>query len=109
LLTFHFVAFCWIFFRADSFDTALEVIHNIGKLQFDWNSWRIVIQGYKNVFLLILIGFVWHFIPKNWMAIPNQMFSVAPMFVKALILGFVFWIVYATAAAGSQPFIYFQF
>ncbi|TDS51435.1 MBOAT family O-acyltransferase [Myroides indicus] len=109
LLTFHFVSFCWIFFRADSFDTALEVINNIGKLQFDWNSWRIVIQGYKNVFILILIGFVWHFIPKSWMAIPNQMFSVAPMFVKALILGFVFWIVYATAAAGSQPFIYFQF
>ncbi|MGG5506353.1 MULTISPECIES: MBOAT family O-acyltransferase [unclassified Myroides] len=109
ILTFHFVAFCWIFFRANSFETALHILYNIADLEFDWAAWQIIIQGYKNVFLLIAIGFVWHFIPKRWMAIPQQWFNVAPIFVKSVVLGFVFWVVYATATAGPQPFIYFQF
>ncbi len=109
VLTFHFVAFCWIFFRANSFETALNIIYNISDLEFDWAAWQTIIQGYKNVFLLIAIGFVWHFVPKRWMAIPQQWFNVAPIFVKSVVLGFVFWVVYATATAGPQPFIYFQF
>ncbi len=109
VLTFHFVTFCWIFFRATSFETALSVIKNIADIEFEPASWMIIIKGYKNAFLLIAIGFVWHFIPKSWLAIPNQWFNIAPMFVKAVVLGFVFWVVYATATAGPQPFIYFQF
>lgn len=108
-LTFNFVTFCWIFFRATSFDTALNVINNIASIEFDWEAWTTIAMGYKNAFMLIGIGFVWHYIPKSWMAVPHQMFNVAPMFVKAVVLGFVFWIVYATATAGPQPFIYFQF
>lgn len=109
ILTFHFVTFCWIFFRANSFETALNIIYNIADLEYDWEAWHTIIMGYKNVFLLIAIGFVWHFIPKRWMNIPNQWFNVAPIFVKSVVLGFVFWVVYATATAGPQPFIYFQF
>lgn len=109
VLTFHFVAFCWIFFRARSFDLALDVINNISKLEVDIDQWMILIAGYKNAFLLILIGFVWHFIPKRWMQGLQEVFNAMPMVVKACILGFVFWIVYATASAGPQPFIYFQF
>lgn len=109
VLTFHFVTFCWIFFRANSFETALNIIYNIADLEYDWEAWQTIIIGYKNVFLLISIGFVWHFIPKRWMAIPQQWFNVAPIFVKSVVLGFVFWVVYATATAGPQPFIYFQF
>ena len=109
ILTFHFVTFCWIFFRANSFETALNIIYNIADLEYDWDAWQTIIIGYKNVFLLIAIGFVWHFIPKRWMAIPQQWFNVAPIFVKSVVLGFVFWVVYATATAGPQPFIYFQF
>lgn len=109
ILTFHFVTFCWIFFRANSFETALNIIYNIADLEYDWEAWQTISMGYKNVFLLIAIGFIWHFVPKRWMDIPNQWFNVAPIFVKSVVLGFVFWVVYATAAAGPQPFIYFQF
>lgn len=109
VLTFHFVAFCWLFFRAKDFATAIEVIKNIGNLTFDWNQWLVIIQGYENVFLLILIGFVWHFLPNRVIQIFRKTFAVIPLLGKAVILAFVFWIVYATASAGPQPFIYFQF
>lgn len=109
LLTFHFVAFCWLFFRAKDFSTALQLISNIGELTFDWKQWLVIIQGYQNVFLLILIGFVWHFLPNRIIQFLQKAFGSLPLIGKAIVLAFVFWIVYATASAGPQPFIYFQF
>ena len=109
LLTFHFVAFCWIFFRAKDFATALQVIENIGKITVDFNQWLVVAQGYKNVFALMAIGYFWHYIPERVMHAVQNVFVSLPLLTKAIVLGFIFWLVYATAAAGPQPFIYFQF
>lgn len=109
LLTFHFVAFCWIFFRAKDFTTALQIITNIGKITFDYEQWWVIIQGYKNVFILMFIGYFWHYIPEKVMHAVQNVFVALPLLTKALVLGFIFWLVYATATAGPQPFIYFQF
>ncbi|WMW78402.1 MBOAT family O-acyltransferase [Flavobacterium sp. 20NA77.7] len=109
LLTFHFVAFCWIFFRAKDFTTALQIITNIGKITFDYEQWWVIIQGYKNVFVLMFIGYFWHYIPEKVMLAVQNVFVALPLITKAIVLGFIFWLVYATATAGPQPFIYFQF
>ncbi|MET3020093.1 MBOAT family O-acyltransferase [Flavobacterium hydatis] len=109
VLTFHFVVFCWIFFRAKDFDTAIQVINNIGQLTFEPDHWQTIVLGYKNVFLLMLFGYVWHFLPEVITAKMKLVFDKTPLIGKAIVLGFVYWIVYATAVAGSQPFIYFQF
>src|SRR5690606_6120730 len=109
LLTFHFVAFCWIFFRAKDFPTALDVISNIGNVTFDPNQWKTIITGYKNVFLLMAIGYAWHFLPERLTGFMKKSFDATPLIIKAMLLGLVFWLVYAAASAGPQPFIYFQF
>ncbi|MEN2489890.1 MBOAT family O-acyltransferase [Flavobacterium sp. B11] len=109
VITFHFVVFCWIFFRARDFETALQVINNIGQLTFEPELWKTIVLGYKNVFGLMLFGYVWHFLPETFTNGMKSIFDKTPLLVKAIILGFVYWIVYATAVAGSQPFIYFQF
>lgn len=109
LITFHFVVFCWIFFRARDFETAIQVINNIGQLTFEPEHWQAIVIGYKNVFLLMLFGYVWHFLPEVITSKMKFVFDKTPLIGKAIILGFVYWIVYATAVAGSQPFIYFQF
>ena len=109
IVTFHFVVFCWIFFRARDFATAFELIGNIGKVQLNFNQWWTIIQGYQNVFLVMLIGFVWHFLPENFIQFLQDTFGKLPIVLKSLVLAFVFWIVYATASSGPQPFIYFQF
>lgn len=108
-LTFHFVVFCWLFFRAKDFSTAFQIAENISNLSFDLEKWQNIILGYQNVFILLAIGFVWHFLPTKAIEFLQKIFNATPMFGKAIILGFVFWLVYATASAGPQPFIYFQF
>ena len=109
LLTFHFVVFCWIFFRAKDFSTAFNVISNISELQFKPEQWLTVISGYQNVFIVMLAGYVWHFLPTAIINFLKSAFDAMPILAKAFILALTFWIVYATATSGSQPFIYFQF
>lgn len=109
LLTFHFVAFCWIFFRAGSFELAGDVISNIGNLTFEPEHWLIVLEAYKNVFIMIVIGYVMHFLPESLVDKIKSGFAVLPLIAKAIIIGLVFWLVYATMSSGPQPFIYFQF
>ncbi|HEX8575154.1 MAG TPA: MBOAT family O-acyltransferase [Flavobacterium sp.] len=109
ILTFHFVVFCWIFFRAKDFTMAFDIINNISQLQFHFNEWQTIILGYKNVFLIMLIGYLWHFLPTPVSNFMKMIFDKMPIIVKALVLALTFWLVYATATSGPQPFIYFQF
>ncbi|GAB6013008.1 MBOAT family O-acyltransferase [Viscerimonas tarda] len=109
LAAFHFVAFCWIFFRAANFKDAASIIAQIGNLNFNLNDWWTIIVSCKNVMLLIVIGFILHFLPEQLADKAKSGFEKVPAIGKAILLGFVFWMVYATASSGTQPFIYFQF
>ena len=109
LITFHFVAFCWIFFRSRDFDIALNIINNIYELTFNFEQWKTIIEGYRNVFILIAIGYIWHFFPKNMNEQLKNLFDSMPIVFKATIIALTFWVVYATASSDAQPFIYFQF
>ena len=55
------------------------------------------------------IGYVWHFFPQNMNEQLKNFFSSMPILFKAVIIALTFWVVYATASSGAQPFIYFQF
>lgn len=109
LLTFHFVAFCWIFFRAKDFDIALTIMNNISELNWDFEKWKAIVLGYENVCLLMAIGYIWHFFPANMNEQLKNLFNSMPITFKAVIIALVFWVVYATASSDAQPFIYFQF
>ena len=109
IITFHFVAFCWIFFRAKDLSSAMEVITNISKITYDPHQWWVIIEGYRNICLLLVIGFLWHFLPQKWSNGLCNLFQRMPLLFKSVVLAFVFWLIYATASAGPQPFIYFQF
>lgn len=109
ILTFHFVAFCWIFFRAKDFTLAIDLINNIGNVRFEPEHWLAIITGYKNVFILMAIGYAWHLMPDSISQSLRRTYYEMPFALKGLLLGLVFWLVYAAASAGPQPFIYFQF
>ena len=55
------------------------------------------------------IGYFWHYIPERVMIAVQNVFVAMPLIARAIVLGLIFWLVYATASAGPQPFIYFQF
>lgn len=64
LLTFLFVCFCWIFFKALNFDLALAMIHQIS-YDLSWSVWPQFWGNYHNVIYLMLLGYALHMVPDT--------------------------------------------
>jgi D-alanyl-lipoteichoic acid acyltransferase DltB (MBOAT superfamily) len=108
ILTFNLVAFCWIFFRAGSFDAAAKVISSIS-MGLDISMFYKIFSAYPQVFLLMLLGYVLHFLPSAADRFAESFFIRSPIFLQAILLVLMCYWVYQTKSASVQPFIYFQF
>jgi D-alanyl-lipoteichoic acid acyltransferase DltB (MBOAT superfamily) len=108
LITFHFVCFCWIFFRMPESSSAWLVINkiqegvNIEVLQ----HW---ITGFSGVSLLMAIGYILHFIPDSYADALESKTGNLHWAFQSMILAVCIWLVMQTKSSDIQPFIYFQF
>ncbi len=108
IFTFHFVCFCWIFFRATNFQSGLDIINRI-TTSFNAELLPQIIQGYPYVWLLCILGYILHFIPDSFEITITRRFTLAPAWIKSFALAIIIWLVIQTRQADIQPFIYFQF
>lgn len=108
IITFHLVCFGWIFFRADSLQTAGEVLTQIFT-NFHPEVFLQFVMGYKGVFILMVVGYVLHFLPKRAETAVQGVIGRSPLLIQALILAAAIFVVFQFKSAGVQPFIYFQF
>ena len=107
-LTFHFVCFLWIFFRADSFATAMSVVRHIAA---DFRlSWVLEFaREYSTTARLIVLGLAFHYTPRNWQRALEHFFENTTVATRILSLSLVMWLIAQIEYADIQPFIYFQF
>ena len=107
-ITFNFVNFCWIFFRAESMNSGLTMLRQIWT-NFSPGSYLQVIPSYWQVFLLILMGYIVHFLPEKIRESYRGFFIRTPLIGQLsfiLLLAVVLWQMRST---GVMPFIYFRF
>lgn len=117
--TFVFITFTRLFFRSGSnldpavanevaWNTAKNMVNQIGST---WNTSIIpqIIWEYKNVFLLIVLGMIIHWLPVNFKRWYRLNFALLPVPVIALLVVVVVFVVYQFITADLQAFIYFQF
>ncbi len=107
-ITFNFVQFAWIFFRAESMQSVGQMLHQI---VFDFRPEIIlqVVSGYWKVFSLILFAYVIHWLPLSTKEFYKQSFMNYPMWAKVGLTSIIIFVLYQVTSAGVQPFIYFQF
>ena len=108
LLTFHFVCFCWIFFRNVDFDNSLAMITQIFT-SFHADLLPQLVSGYWEVFVLMGIGFVLHFLPESWENAAKRAMVKVPCAGYLVILVAVIYLAIQMKSSEIQPFIYFQF
>lgn len=107
-VTFQFVCFAWIFFRAKDMQTVKEVLSQIFN-HFGIQMIPAIVVGYANVFLIISIGFIIHWMP-DWMKEKYRgWFITTPIFTKVLISVAAVLLIIQFKSSVIQPFIYFQF
>ena len=81
-MTFHFVCFCWIFFRAANMEVSWEIINQITQ-NFKPDVFFDFLEGYKGVVLLMIIGYVLHAIPQKFELKVQEQITKAPAPAKA--------------------------
>lgn len=107
-LTFHLVAACWVLFRAPSFDIAELVFHQIFH-KFQPQIFLQWCESYKAVGILMLLGFLLHWLPSSLSDKAKAFVTRCPLLVKAVILISLIYLVIQIKSSDVQPFIYFQF
>ncbi len=108
LLTFHFVCFCWIFFRLADFSTAVDMLRQIFTA-FHPQLLPQLLTGYWAVFFLMFLGYLLHFLPDSWERACIRSFVRLPLLGKALLTVLLIYLVVQMKSSEIQPFIYFQF
>jgi len=107
-ITFNLVAFSFIFIRANNFESAIDVVKQI-LFFFKPNVFIQFIEGFTPTFILIVLGFLFHFLPSSLGDKVTDELSKMNIFVQAIIFTIVIWIITQVQSADLQPFIYFQF
>lgn len=108
ILTFHLVCFCWIFFRADSMETAGNLLKQIF-FHFNPQVFLPFVKEYTVILILIMGSLMMQFVPKRTMAEVRYSFVVMPWIYKTLLLVLLIVLITQVKSAELQPFIYFQF
>jgi alginate O-acetyltransferase complex protein AlgI len=108
LITFHFVSFCWIFFRAETMDDVLTMLRQIVN-NFSSGSFTTMLQAYGSVFTLIVTGYIIHFLPERVKESYRGVFIRIPLVAKFAVIMLIAIMLYQMKTSEIMPFIYFRF
>ena len=117
--TFTFITFTRLFFRSGSnldpatanevaWRTARDMVHQIGS-PWDLSIIPQICYEYRNVFILIILGMIIHWLPERFKRRYRIRFASLPLPVMALAVVVTVFVVYQFITADLQAFIYFQF
>jgi hypothetical protein len=101
--TFHFVCFCWVFFRAGSFQQAWLMLSQLAELSFHRSNLH------TPLLLVLGIGLVSHYMPTSTFERIKRAFIAAPAIVQGVVLFLAALGVRQMVSSEAVPFVYFQF
>jgi D-alanyl-lipoteichoic acid acyltransferase DltB (MBOAT superfamily) len=102
-ITFHFVCFTWIFFRAATFGNALAILRGLGALTWSAGNLTPLVLG------VLLLAAVLHSLPARWFETSASVAARMPFWVQGLALAAVVLLIQTLAGRGSAPFVYGNF
>jgi alginate O-acetyltransferase complex protein AlgI len=104
IVTFHVVCFAWIFFRADSFARAGQVLE---RLFTAWGQPSPLVT--TSVVLAILVGIVGQYIRPGVLSGVLATFQRMPVVAQAATVAVCLTVINTLGPEGVAPFIYFRF
>ncbi|MDE6040954.1 MAG: hypothetical protein K2F99_05200, partial [Muribaculaceae bacterium] len=107
-VTFSFVALLWVFFRADSWSSSVEIIRAVGR-DFSLAYIPAFVEARLLWVVLMLLIIVAHCLPRRFWNRAAAAFVVAPWIVKLLAFLVLIQAVLELRSEAVSPFIYFQF
>jgi len=103
VLTFNFVVFTWIFFRAPNLRTAVDFLEQIGSGTVSFGN---IAPGFV---LILAIAVIAHYLPRKAYDVSVDIFSRSPALAQAAALAALVLAVRYLAGTGATPFVYSRF
>ena len=103
LFIFHFVCFCWIFFRADNVARAVEMLAGLGA----WGKAPALLTPW--LASLIVLGMAIQFTPSDMLERADRAYQRIPVWAVGVLAAAILLVVELIGGDGTAPFIYFQF
>ncbi len=103
--TFVFVCFAWIFFRAETFGAAMEILRSLGDFSGYANLSELNLFRPQNWLFGLILPFVYIFLAERYS--PSDTSSLAPL--PRAILFCIFFSLILLVSGATNEFIYFQF
>lgn len=107
-ITFHLVALSFMVFKNREFQTVIDMLDQMVTF-FHGEVFIQFVEQLPLIFGLIVIGYLFHFLPSRLEKFSIKFISSFPLFGKVLLLVIAIWIAAQFKSADIQPFIYFQF
>jgi alginate O-acetyltransferase complex protein AlgI len=102
-ITFHFVCFAWIFFRAPTFAHAELMLQRIA--HGTWSMDHVT----PNIVLAVAAALLVHWSPQDWEVRLREGFVRKPALVQGLVLAATAAMLHVAAGVKPEPFVYGQF
>jgi hypothetical protein len=103
LLTFHFVCFTWIFFRATSLPNALAILRGLGSLTWSLGNVTPLVAA------VMLAAAISHCLPPRWFEISAGAAARMPFWVQGMAMAALILLIQTLAGRGGAPFVYGNF
>jgi alginate O-acetyltransferase complex protein AlgI len=103
VLTFHFVCFAWLFFRADSFETVMLYLAQLFRME----GGPLLVTPFT--LGLIVLGLLMHAVPRDLVQRASAVVRPMRWWGLAALAAIVVVAIDALGPEGVAPFIYFRF
>ncbi len=107
-ITFQFVNFCWIFFRAPDLDSVKIMLKQIFE-NFSPGSYMTVLPAYSSALLLMGVAYIIHFLPERTKESYRGLFIKIPLVAQLAIIMLIAVLLFQMRTTEVMPFIYFRF
>ncbi len=109
-ITFNFITFTRIWFIMQDNGAPMDFLDHIwNHFEFSGETFLKVLSTYQAVFIIMLCGFVVHWLPKkikNWW---EDRFAKMPMYAQALSVALIILMIYQAVSDESRGFVYFSY
>jgi alginate O-acetyltransferase complex protein AlgI len=103
LITFHFVCFTWIFFRAGTLPNAVAILRGLGALTLPLDNITPALA------CVLLVAAILHCLPHAWFDHATRVTAKTPFWVQGIAMAGLVLLIQTLAGRGSAPFVYGNF
>lgn len=109
-LTFNFITFTRIWFRLEDDGAPMVMLNQIwNNFNFSMDTLGLVLWTFRSVFWVMLIGYIFHWLPQRIKNTYEGWFTKSPMLLQVLAIAVIIFVMYQAVSDTFKPFVYFQF